>query len=185
EATRARLAALAQRVARAEPATRSEVSMTATPLVSALVGRDLPRALWLLLGAVGLVLAIGCVNVANLLLARAAARYRELGVRSALGASRSRLLRQLLTEALVLGLAGGVAGIALAWGLTKGLLATAPANIPRLEGTRVDLPVLGFAFAASLLAAVLFGVSPALRLSRSSRAAASTEGGSRAVTAAR
>ena len=185
EATRARMTALAQRVSRAEPATRSETSMTATPLAAFVVGDNVPRTLWVLLGAVGLVLAIGCVNVANLLLARSAGRQRELGMRAALGAGRGRLLRQLLTESLVLGLAGGTAGIAVAWAGMRGILATAPADTPRLEGTSLDLPVLAFALGVSLLAAVLFGISPALRLTRTSWAAAGAESGTRAITAAR
>jgi predicted permease len=163
EATRAQLAALAERVAHDDPAAREGVSVTATPLVGWLVGPSLPRALWLLLGAVALVLLIGCVNVTNLLLARAAARRRELGVRAALGASRVRLLRQLLAESLVLGGAGGALGVLLAVAGTRVLVAVAPADVPRLDAVAVDLPVLGFALLVALLATVLFGTAPALR----------------------
>lgn len=183
-ATGAELAALAQRVARAEPAAREGITVTAGPLLDELVGPSLPRTLLLMLVAVALVLVIGCVNVANLLLSRAATRRRELGLRAALGASRARLGRQLLTEALVLGLTGGAVGLAVAWAVMRGLVALAPASIPRLDEVRLDLPVLGAALAVSLLATLLFGAAPAWRLAATRAGAAATEP-TRAVTAAR
>lgn len=160
--TRAELATLAARVASADPAAREGVTVTAEPLNEWLVGRDLSRALWFVLGAVGFVLLIGCVNVANLLLSRAAARQRELAVRGALGAGRGRLVRQLLTESLLLSLVGGFAGVALAYAGLRVLIGLAPANLPRIAEASVDPTVLGFALAVSLASAMLFGLVPAL-----------------------
>jgi len=160
--TRAELATLAARVASADPAAREGVTVTAEPLDDWLVGRDLSRALWFVLGAVGFVLLIGCVNVANLLLSRAAARKREFAVRGALGAGRGRLVRQLLTESLLLAVVGGLAGVALACAGVRVLIGLAPANLPRIAEASVNPTVLGFAFAVSLASAILFGLVPAL-----------------------
>ena len=124
--------------------------------------RGVARGLWTVFGAAGLILLLACVNAAHLLLERMAARTRELAVRRALGADRGRVLRQLATESVVLGLLGGVAGVAFAYAAMRALLGLAPADMPRLETVAIDLPTLGFAFGASLLAAVLFGVAPAL-----------------------
>jgi predicted permease len=119
-------------------------------------------ALWLLLAAVGAVLLIACVNLANLQLARAVNAERETAVRAALGASRSQLVRSRLAESLVLALAGGAAGTALAFGGVRLLIAWAPANIPRLDEVRVSLPVLIFSGGLSIAAAIIFGVLPCL-----------------------
>lgn len=124
--------------------------------------RGVARGLWTVFGAAALILLLACVNAAHLLLERMAARTRELAVRRALGADRGRVLRQLATESVLLGVLGGAAGIALAFGAMRVLLGLAPADIPRLETAAIDLPTLGFAFGASLLAALLFGVAPAL-----------------------
>ena len=122
--------------------------------------------LWLLLCAVSIVLLIACGNAANLLLARAASRMRELGVRVALGAGRSRIIRQLLTEALLIGVAAGAVGIGLAFAFLRLLPLLDPGDIPRLREASLDMHVLLFTVAISLLTSVLTGVFPALAVSR-------------------
>ena len=124
---------------------------------------DVRSTLWLLLGAVTLVLLIACVNIASLLLARAASRERELAMRVALGASRGRLARQCLTESAVLGLSGGLFGILLATVGMRPFVALWPGTLPRAEGVRLDWHVLLFALAVSLASGLLFGLAPALR----------------------
>lgn len=123
-------------------------------------------ASWLLLGAVLAVLLIACANVANLLLARSSSRQRELAVRAALGASRTRLALLALTESVSLGILGGVAGCALAYALLHGFVALAPEGIPHLQEARLDFRVLAFAFFASLVSGSLFGLAPALQPAR-------------------
>jgi predicted permease len=135
------------------------------PLKESVVGK-VRQSLILLLAAVGLVLLIGCVNVANLLLARASARGRELAVRLALGAGRKRLMSQLLTEGLLLSVVGGIAGLAILF-CTKGfLLQIVPDSLPRLNEVSINWAVLLFAFAASLVAGAIFGLAPALHAGR-------------------
>jgi predicted permease len=127
------------------------------------VASNVSGALWLLFAAVGAVVLIACVNLANLQLARAVNAERETAIRAALGASRGQLVRSRLAESLVLALAGGAAGTALAFGGVRLLLAVAPANIPRLDEVKVSLPVLIFSAGLSVAAAIVFGVLPALR----------------------
>ena len=138
------------------------LSMNAVSARELIVG-DVRKPLLVLLGAVGLILLIACANVASLMLARASARHEELTVRAALGAGRSRLLRQLLTEAVAVGLIGGAIGLALAYAGTQALVAAQPADIPRLEEIRLDRTVLLFTFAIALLASLAFGAWPALQ----------------------
>ena len=127
---------------------------------------DVRTSLWILLGAVGLVLLIACANVANLQLARATYRKREIAVRTALGANRLRIVRQLLTESLLLSVVSGVIGIALSFWLTKLLIGISPADAPRFDEIRIDGWVLAFAFAAAVLTGLIFGLVPALQTSQ-------------------
>lgn len=136
------------------------------PIQDELVGASTRSILTLLLGAVGFVLLIACANVANLLLGRSTAREREIGVRTALGASRGRVVSQLLTESLVLGLIGGTLGVGLAYMSVDLLVRLDPRGLPRLEEVTVDAGSLGFALGAALLTAILFGIVPALHAVR-------------------
>ena len=128
--------------------------------------KDARLMLYLLLGAVGLVLLVACGNVANLLLAKASTRGREIALRTALGAGRVRIVRQLFTESMLLALVAGLTGVVFALAGSRALVLLAPANVPRLENTGVDGPVLGFAFGASVLACLIFGLVPAIRTTR-------------------
>jgi predicted permease len=157
------------------PASR-RFSFSVRPLLEQVVG-DVRPALLVLLGAVGLVLLIACANVANLLLARAATREREMAIRTALGASRRRVLRQLLTESVMLALLGGALGLLVAIWSLNGLRWLNPGNIPRLQNVAIDGRVLAFTFAAVLLTGLLFGLAPALRSSRVDLNEALKEGG--------
>jgi putative ABC transport system permease protein len=159
------LAGIAKGLETVRPQSNGNVTARVRSLHETVVAQVRDSA-FILFGAVSFVLLIACANVANLLLARATRRRHEIGVRAALGASRPRIARQLLTESAVIGLAGGVVGLALAYwsaGLLRGIL---PADIPRLQQTRVDAIVFAFTFGVSLLASLLVGVAPALKASR-------------------
>jgi putative ABC transport system permease protein len=132
------------------------------PLKQDVVGR-IQNGLWVVMATIGMVLLIACANVVNLLLVRTDARQKELAVRAALGAGRGRIVRELLFESLVLGLLGGVLGLALAFGVVKLLVAIGPASLPRLDEIAVDGRVLGFALAISVIAGAVLGLVPALK----------------------
>jgi predicted permease len=143
-------------------------------------------ALWVMMGAVGFVLLIGCANVANLMLARAAGRQREIALRMALGASRTRIIRQLLTESVMLGIAGGVLGILIAYWSVDLIRWSNPGEAARFAAgwnhLGINLPVLGFALAISVLSGVLFGLAPAWQLSRPDLNSALKEGGQQSTS---
>lgn len=155
------MAAIARNLARAFPAPDSHLGITIIPLKQDIVGNVRPLLL-VLLAAVACLLLITCANVANLLLARAASRSSEFAVRTALGASPTRVVRQVLTESAVLAVVGGAVGLSLALAATKAIVAGLPHALPRAGDVSIDGRVLLFAAAVSLLAALLFGLIPAL-----------------------
>jgi predicted permease len=158
------MSALQQNLDGLYPAADRSLGIVMEPVKQSIVG-DAGGTLFLLWGAVGIVLLIACTNVANLILARSAARTREFAIRAALGASRARMVRQLLTESGLLAVAGGVLGLGLAKLGVALVLATAPASLPRADRIGVNLPVLFFAFGISLAVGILFGLAPALKSS--------------------
>jgi putative ABC transport system permease protein len=164
ERARADLVVLASRLRQTEPADAAPNVVDVYRFLDGLV-RHHRRLPLLLLGAAGFVLLIACANVANLFLVRATVRQREMAMRMALGAGRGRLMRQMLTESLLLSLAAGVLGLILTLCSVQGLVALCPADIPRLQETNVDLRVLGFTLGISLLTGLLFGLVPAWRAS--------------------
>jgi predicted permease len=162
----AELSQIGQALADEYPRSNRGHSISVAPLKEALVYRVRTR-LYVLMGAVAFVLLIACANVANLMLARSTARRAEIAMRIALGAGRFRIVRQMLTESVVLALAGGVAGLLLASLGTTFLIKSAPAVLPRLQEIGVDGPVLAFSLVISLLTGLLFGLAPALQYSGS------------------
>jgi ABC-type antimicrobial peptide transport system permease subunit len=174
----AELGGVAQRIYRQFPQDNYMADAVATPLREALTDKARP-ALLILLEISGLLLLVACANVMNLLLAQATARESELAVRSALGASRGRLVRQFLAESLLLCLAGGLAGIAIAYAGVRLLLSLAPQNLPRLEDVGVNFPVLLFALVVSLALAAALGIFTALRAGSGDVQAMITQGSTR------
>jgi predicted permease len=159
-AARAEMSAIAATIARENPKTSAGVGADVAPLLDAVVG-DVRPAFLALLGAVGCLLLLACANVANLLVARGAARRHEMTIRALVGGGRWRLARQALVESLLLAAAGTAGGVVLAWWLVGALVASAPADVPRLANVGLDLPALAFAAGACLLSGLVFGVIPA------------------------
>ncbi len=176
EQAQSEMTAVARHIEEQNPVTNEGLGVKLIPLREGLAG-DYRKALLILMGVVGLVLLIACVNVANLLLARASARAKEVAIRTALGAGRWRIFRQLLTESLVLGVMGGALGLTLAfWGLDL-LLAAIPIDLPFWMKFELDGRVLGFTAGVTLLTALTFGAAPALQASKVDLNEALKEGG--------
>jgi predicted permease len=150
------------RLQTAFPNTNQALTFTSVPLREAIVG-EVQRPLLMLLGAVGFVLLVACANVANLLLARGSARHGELSVRAALGAGRARLVRQLMTEAIVLGVTGAAIGLGLAYWGTRALIAAQPADLPRLDEIGIDGTVVLVTLGAAVMTSLIFGSIPAMQ----------------------
>ncbi|HXE36816.1 MAG TPA: ABC transporter permease [Verrucomicrobiae bacterium] len=167
---------IAARLGEEYPVTNAGWGLRLEPLQSALVG-SVRLALLVLLAAVGFVLLIACANVASLLLSRNSVRQREIVIRTAIGAGRSRLVRQLLTESLLLAIAGGAAGVFLATAGVEFLRGLGPQSLPRLDEVNVSGTVLAFTFFISIFTGILFGLGPALKASRSDLAQGLREGG--------
>jgi putative ABC transport system permease protein len=185
EQARAQLKLAVVEYRREFPATSPQRQFHIEPMRDSIVG-DARTSLLVMLGAVSLVLLIACSNVANLLLARAMARKREFAIRCALGAGRMRIVRQLLTESVLLAVAGGICGMALGFAGVRALLAFSPAGLPRISedgsAVGVDWRVLAFTLAVSLVTGILFGLFPAFTASRTDLNSALKEGSSRTGT---
>ncbi|AHG93247.1 permease (plasmid) [Gemmatirosa kalamazoonensis] len=171
------LRGIAGELSRQYPQSNADWGVTVASVADWIVGPELRTRVLVLLAAVGLLLLMACVNVANLLLARATARQRDMGLRAALGAGRGRLARQLLTESLVLAASGAAVGIALAFVLVPALRGAAADTVPRLDEMRVDWRVLAFGVGASALTGLLFGLAPAVQASRTNLATLLRGGG--------
>ena len=178
------MSAIAHALTAEYPKTNSHNGIAARPELDSLVG-DTRTSLLVLLGAVGLVLLIACANVANLLLARSSARIREIAIRAALGATRMRIIRQLVTESIVLSLAGATLGVAVASWALSGVLKLYPANLPRAQEIGIDYRVLLFTAGLSILTGIIFGLLPALQVSKPNLRESMSDGGRTSTTGAK
>lgn len=176
DAVLADLARVGTALQKSFPTTNARQSFNAATLRSTIVG-EVERPLWMLLGAVAFVLLVACANIASLLLARASARQQEMAMRIALGAGRRRLVRQLVTESVLMALTGGVLGLGLAWVGTRALVAAQPADIPRLDQIGLDPVVVVVTLGVSMFTGLLFGLFPAFQATRRSLGAGLREGG--------
>jgi putative ABC transport system permease protein len=181
EQAQTEMALIARRIEQLYPDTNKGWTVKVVRMRDDMV-RDVRLTLYLLLGAVGVVLLIACANTATLLMGKATARTREVAVRATLGASRSRILRQLVAESLLLSLAAGTAGLLFAYLGSNALVALAPANLPRLVETRIDVWVLAFTFGVSLFTSLLFGLVPAIHAARVDLSEALKQGGTRVIS---
>ena len=181
EQAQTEMSTIASRLQQQYPQSNADLGASVTSLHEHLVG-DIRPALLILLGAVGLVLLIACANVANLLLARAAVRQKEIAVRVALGARRGRLMRQFLTESVLLATVGGVVGLGIAYGGLILLRAFIPENISQAREISMDLKVLGFTFLVSVITGLIFGLAPALQAARFNQTETLKEGGRDSAT---
>ncbi len=184
EQAQVQMATLASRLEQEYQEFQAGWTVKVVPLHAQIVG-DVRASLFVLLGSVGFVLLIACANVANLLLARATGRQREIAVRSALGAGRARVIRHLMTESAILAVVGGVAGLVLAYAAIQTLIALSPQNLPRLSEIGIDYTAVAFTFAISLLTGTLFGAFPAFHLSGFELKDGLIEGGERGGTGLR
>lgn len=182
DAARRSLGELAAQMTREHP--EDQYTFTARPLHE-VITEGATRGLWVLLGATSLLLLIACTNVANLLLARAVVRERDLAIRASLGAGRARLFGQVMGETVALGLLGSVAGVALAWGLLRIFVTLAPANFPRIAAIQLDANVLLFSLVVAVAAGLISGLAPALHLLRSDLNGVMRAGSTRGATAGR
>jgi len=178
EQARANMDAIGASIARDYPDSNKGWGVMVEPFADTVVGKQLKESLYVLLGAVGMVLLIGCANLASLMLARGTSREREVAIRSSLGAGRWRLVRQLLTESVLLSLVGGVLGLGVGYaGMSALRAALPPFSLPKEAAIAMDTRILVFTLALSVLTGILFGLAPALHSTRLDLAAAMKEGG--------